>query len=220
MALRAHRGGRRPLLGLPVGRFDAASALRTDRNTGHRNAFSVVPRPLVLGRRAVRSAQRSRQQLSDGAGRFSLPGPDSPSEYSPDPDRRAVGGGGRRRVRGGIEDVLRRRRARSGPAVVRRDAAWDRRKRAHRLFVPRTAGVAGEAAVGGRDDRRRRPASHHADLPGARQRSRCGVPGDGSRKRDVVARARAGDRALPAAMVCPIGRLHRFTDHAASPGGT
>jgi 6-phosphogluconolactonase len=42
----------------------------------------------------------------------------------------------------------------------------------------------------------------------------------GAEKRDVVARARAGDRALPAAMVCPIGRLHRFTDHAASPGGT
>jgi 6-phosphogluconolactonase len=42
----------------------------------------------------------------------------------------------------------------------------------------------------------------------------------GAGKRDVVARARAGDRALPAALVRPIGRLHWFTDRAAAPGGT
>jgi 6-phosphogluconolactonase len=42
----------------------------------------------------------------------------------------------------------------------------------------------------------------------------------GARKRDVVVRARAGDRALPAALVRPIGRLHWLTDRAAAPGGT
>jgi 6-phosphogluconolactonase len=42
----------------------------------------------------------------------------------------------------------------------------------------------------------------------------------GAGKRDVVARARAGDRAIPAALICPIGRLHWFTDLAAAPGGT
>jgi len=42
----------------------------------------------------------------------------------------------------------------------------------------------------------------------------------GAGKRDVVARARAGDRAIPAAMVRPIGRLHWFTDRAAAPRGT
>jgi 6-phosphogluconolactonase len=41
----------------------------------------------------------------------------------------------------------------------------------------------------------------------------------GAGKRDVVARARAGDRAIPAAMVRPIGRLHWFLDRAVSPGG-
>jgi 6-phosphogluconolactonase len=42
----------------------------------------------------------------------------------------------------------------------------------------------------------------------------------GARKRDVVARARAGDRAIPAALVRPTGRLHWFTDRAAAPEGT
>ena len=41
----------------------------------------------------------------------------------------------------------------------------------------------------------------------------------GEEKRGVVARAQAGDRMLPAAMVRPVGRLHWFTDRAASPGG-
>ena len=41
----------------------------------------------------------------------------------------------------------------------------------------------------------------------------------GAGKRDVVARARAGDRAIPAALIGPIGRLHWFTDRAAAPGG-
>jgi 6-phosphogluconolactonase len=40
----------------------------------------------------------------------------------------------------------------------------------------------------------------------------------GRGKRDVVARAQAGDQALPAARVRPIGRLHWFTDLAAAPG--
>jgi 6-phosphogluconolactonase len=39
----------------------------------------------------------------------------------------------------------------------------------------------------------------------------------GKAKRGVVARAQAGDRALPAAMVRPVGHLHWFTDSAASP---
>jgi hypothetical protein len=88
-------------------------------------------------------------KLSDGAGRFALPGPDSHWQYSPDPDRGPVGGGGRR-VHGDIEEVLWRRRACVGPAVVRGDAAWDRRKWTHRLIVPRTPGIAGEAAVASR----------------------------------------------------------------------
>jgi 6-phosphogluconolactonase len=41
----------------------------------------------------------------------------------------------------------------------------------------------------------------------------------GAGKRDVVAGARAGDRAIPAAMVRPIGRLHWFLDRAASSAG-
>jgi 6-phosphogluconolactonase len=40
----------------------------------------------------------------------------------------------------------------------------------------------------------------------------------GAEKRDMVARARAGDRDIPAGMVRPIGRLHWFLDRAASPG--
>jgi 6-phosphogluconolactonase len=41
--------------------------------------------------------------------------------------------------------------------------------------------------------------------------------GDG--KRDVVARAQAGDRTLPAARVFPVGRLHWLTDRAAAQVG-
>jgi len=41
----------------------------------------------------------------------------------------------------------------------------------------------------------------------------------GEGKRDVVARARAGDPAIPAATICPVGRLHWFMDRAASPRG-
>jgi 6-phosphogluconolactonase len=41
----------------------------------------------------------------------------------------------------------------------------------------------------------------------------------GKEKRGVVARAQAGDKALPAAMVRPLGRLHWFTDRAAAPAG-
>jgi 6-phosphogluconolactonase len=41
----------------------------------------------------------------------------------------------------------------------------------------------------------------------------------GQRKRDVVARAKAGDRTIPAAIVRPVGRLHWFTDSAAAPSG-
>jgi 6-phosphogluconolactonase len=39
----------------------------------------------------------------------------------------------------------------------------------------------------------------------------------GEAKRDVVARAQAGDRTLPAAMVRPVGRLHWLMDRAAAP---
>src|SRR5580700_6195876 len=141
MAPRARPGGRPPR--------STPRRLYQQRNTDHGIAFSVASRLSVLGRRAVRSAERSPQQLSDGAGRFALPGPDSRWQYSPDPDRGPVGGGGRR-VHGNIEEVLGRRRACVGPAVVRGDAAWDRRKWTHRLIVPRTPGVAGEAAVASR----------------------------------------------------------------------
>ena len=41
----------------------------------------------------------------------------------------------------------------------------------------------------------------------------------GKAKRSVVARAQAGDRTLPAALVRPVGQLHWFTDRAASPAG-
>jgi 6-phosphogluconolactonase len=41
----------------------------------------------------------------------------------------------------------------------------------------------------------------------------------GAEKRGVVARAQAGDRTLPAAMVHPVGHLHWFTDRAASAAG-
>ena len=41
----------------------------------------------------------------------------------------------------------------------------------------------------------------------------------GKAKRPMVTRAQAGDRALPAARIQPIGQLTWFTDHAASPGG-
>jgi 6-phosphogluconolactonase len=42
----------------------------------------------------------------------------------------------------------------------------------------------------------------------------------GQEKRDVVARAQAGDRTIPAGVVRPVGRLHWFTDRAAAPEGT
>jgi len=39
----------------------------------------------------------------------------------------------------------------------------------------------------------------------------------GSEKREVLARVQAGDRALPAARVRALGRLHWFTDRSATP---
>jgi len=39
----------------------------------------------------------------------------------------------------------------------------------------------------------------------------------GQEKRGVVARAQAGDRTIPAAVVRPVGRLHWLTDRAAAP---
>jgi len=41
----------------------------------------------------------------------------------------------------------------------------------------------------------------------------------GRGKRDVVVRAQAGDRAISAALVRPVGRLHWFTDRAAAAEG-
>jgi 6-phosphogluconolactonase len=41
----------------------------------------------------------------------------------------------------------------------------------------------------------------------------------GGGKRAVVARAQAGDRTMPAALIRPVGRLHWFTDRAAAPAG-
>jgi 6-phosphogluconolactonase len=38
----------------------------------------------------------------------------------------------------------------------------------------------------------------------------------GAKKRDVVRRARAGDRALPSARIAPLGKLHWFVDRAAA----
>ena len=42
----------------------------------------------------------------------------------------------------------------------------------------------------------------------------------GEAKRDVVARAQAGDRTLPAGRIRPVGNLHWFTDRAAGQGGS
>ena len=41
----------------------------------------------------------------------------------------------------------------------------------------------------------------------------------GASKRDVLSRARAGDRTLPAGRIRPVGQLHWFTDRAAAPEG-
>jgi 6-phosphogluconolactonase len=41
----------------------------------------------------------------------------------------------------------------------------------------------------------------------------------GEGKRRIVARARAGDETLPAALIRPVGQLHWFTDEAAAPEG-
>jgi 6-phosphogluconolactonase len=41
----------------------------------------------------------------------------------------------------------------------------------------------------------------------------------GESKRQVVARARAGDRQIPAGRIRPVGRLHWFTDGSAGEGG-
>jgi 6-phosphogluconolactonase len=41
----------------------------------------------------------------------------------------------------------------------------------------------------------------------------------GAGKREVVARAQAGDPAMPAAAIRPFGQLHWFTDRAAAPAG-
>jgi 6-phosphogluconolactonase len=41
----------------------------------------------------------------------------------------------------------------------------------------------------------------------------------GQEKRDALARAQSGDRALPAALVRPVGRVHWFTDRAAASEG-
>ena len=41
----------------------------------------------------------------------------------------------------------------------------------------------------------------------------------GTAKRDVVARAQAGDRTIPAGLIRPVGRLHWFTDRAAASEG-
>ncbi|HEY7302285.1 MAG TPA: 6-phosphogluconolactonase [Xanthobacteraceae bacterium] len=41
----------------------------------------------------------------------------------------------------------------------------------------------------------------------------------GESKRQVVARARAGDRRIPAGRIRPVGRLHWFTDRSAAEGG-
>ena len=41
----------------------------------------------------------------------------------------------------------------------------------------------------------------------------------GKAKRDIVARAQAGDRTIPAGTICPNGRIHWFTDRAAAGTG-
>ena len=41
----------------------------------------------------------------------------------------------------------------------------------------------------------------------------------GEGKRSVIARAQAGDGTIPATVVCPVGRLHWFTDLTATPAG-
>ena len=116
----------------------------------HCVAFPVEPLPLVLGRRALRAARPSRQQLPDGPRRAAFASPDSRRKYSRDPDRGLVAGAGRCRVRNDIEALPRRRHAFTRPAAVRRDAARNWRGRTYGLTVPRPAGIAGEPPVGSR----------------------------------------------------------------------
>jgi 6-phosphogluconolactonase len=95
----------------------------------------------------------------------------------------------------------------------------ERRGRAYGLTIPRRAGIAGKAQVGGCGHRRKIGAAHLPDLPGARQQPRRRIPRDRDGKRAVVAGSKAGNCELPAAMIRPVGRLHWFTDRAATPEG-
>ena len=105
------------------------------------------------------------------------------------------------------------------PAAVRRQSARDRRGRPHRLAVSGPSGAAGTRALGGRRHRGEIRGSHHPHLSGARQQPRAVFLATGEDKRAIVARAQAGDRALPSAGIHPVGQLHWFTDRAATPTG-
>jgi hypothetical protein len=216
---------RLPRRAAAVSRFACRAARRRDGSMNRsqlRPSHRVFHGPASIGSGATSGSFRKTipTAIIGCTGRVALAGPDSERQYSPDPDRAPVGGSGRRRVRGDIEGVLQRRRACSGPAIVRRDAAWDRRKRTHRFIVPPTAGLQEKrrwavAAVGA--DAQPRITLTYPVLESSRD---VAFLATGAGKRDVVARARAGDRALPAALVRPIGRLHWFTDRAAVTGET
>jgi len=60
---------------------------------------------------------------------------------------------------------------------------------------------------------------HHPDLSSARGKPRRCLPGGGESEQEVVAPVRAGDVALPAALMRPVGRLHWFTDRNVAPVG-
>ncbi len=60
-------GERTGLCSQPVGRLDASGVFMNASLRGNCVALSMEPRTLVLGRRKVRAARPSRQQLSDGA---------------------------------------------------------------------------------------------------------------------------------------------------------
>ena len=73
--------------------------------------------------------------------------------------------------------------------------------------------------MGGRGDRRWGQARITLTYPAINSSREIAFVVTGKAKRSVVARAQAGDRTLPAALVHPVGQLHWFSDRAASPAG-
>src|SRR5579885_1806977 len=134
MADRPRLSCRRPLLGVPCRRIDAAAAVSTSRRRAVARRAAVAAHPLVLGRRALCAAGPSRQQLPHGARGDAGAGAGAGGEHPPDRHRRHAGRGGGA-LRAGAAIVVRRRDARPGPPAVRRRAGRVRRARCARRRV-------------------------------------------------------------------------------------